>query len=186
MSHCRHRESFLLDQNRPIPEFLWWEKARYLCSPSQPAPLLGTERSRLGTFCRSYYLSKFHGKPLRNVRGREGAHIWMCTADDVPTWITLLEDVHSQQRETVMNRYQHQPHDELPNNLTLICISSKPCVCADLSKFTLTSRSLLCRKDTLMGFYATRHCTPSREYHSGLFDHYGTSVGYDMVRLSTR
>lgn len=130
MSHCGHRESFLLDQNRPIPSFpdpksIYWQKARYLCSPWQPAPLLGTEGSRLGTFCRSHYLSKFHGMILRNCLAREEAHMWMYTADDVPTWISLLEDAHVQQRETVMNRYQHQPHDILPNNLNLICISSR-------------------------------------------------------------
>jgi hypothetical protein len=121
MSDCDHRESFLLDRStfatfkfswswfmdRSSPYLVSPLKPRYLVPPSTPAPLMGTVRSRLGTFCQP--------------DSRKG----ISTGDDVPTWVNLLEDVHDVQYQTLEHPDGLPSVKGRPSDLALVCISSK-------------------------------------------------------------
>lgn len=82
------KESFLLQSEESMPKFpqtLFKKTSRSLHDSYTPAALLGTKSSRLGTFC--------------SGGGRWNSLIY--TNDDVVTWRSLLDDLHSIQRQIV-------------------------------------------------------------------------------------
>ncbi|CAI9627528.1 unnamed protein product [Alternaria burnsii] len=111
MADFEERESFLLDQNKPLPEFPWslfTLKSRYLAYPWKPAPLLGTQGSRRGTF--SDDRRKFFDS----------------TGDDVPTWVALLNDAHSCQSVELRLRVDYNvPPWYWNSDIAPICITRK-------------------------------------------------------------
>lgn len=110
MSQCENRESFLknpkkLMSDSPWSWFVW--KSHYLVTSRQVAPLTGTQLSRCGTLCQS---DRFTDTDK---------------GDDVPTWVNLLEDLHTDQSSTLKTFLWVRPPGEKPDNLALVCISSK-------------------------------------------------------------
>ena len=132
MAECRYRDSFHLNEEKPLPRYpaLWRQKkSRYLISPLRPAALMGTWTSRIGTLCPIIHFQD-DGKIIVLV---DMIFYWRNTlrqnltcvgiGEDVPTWFDLLDAVHSVQANySKIEVGSSSPHSK---DMAPICISSK-------------------------------------------------------------